>query len=184
MIGDLIVEVHDFLLQHGVRHAFGGALALNYYAEPRGTNDVDVNVSVPFNEIASLVGELGRLGFELERPLAEGIPAAGIRLHRGLDVVDVFSAFDEFHQRVLDNAQVFPLQRGEGRIDLPFLSANDLVVFKLSFNRLRDWADIDAMLDAGTPIDISYVESSLVALHGTTMYPRVAALRARVVARG
>jgi hypothetical protein len=183
MIGDLIVELHELFSKRGIGHAFGGALALNYYAEPRGTNGVDVNVSVPFSDIESLIDELGELGFELDKPLAQAIPAAGVRLHRGLDVVDVFSAFDAFHQRVIDDAQVFPFAWGGGRIDLPFLSANDLIVFKLSFNRLRDWADVDAMLDAGTAIDISYVEASLVALKGPTMYPRVAALRARMATR-
>jgi hypothetical protein len=30
-----------------VPHAFGGALALAYYAEPRATVDIDLNVFVP-----------------------------------------------------------------------------------------------------------------------------------------
>ncbi len=36
---DLVVTVHDRLDQAGVAHAFGGALALAYVAEPRGTVD-------------------------------------------------------------------------------------------------------------------------------------------------
>ena len=31
----------------GIPHAFGGALALAYYATPRATVDIDVNVFVP-----------------------------------------------------------------------------------------------------------------------------------------
>ena len=41
---DLIVAVHEHLSAAKVRHAFGGALALAYVAEPRGTVDIDVNV--------------------------------------------------------------------------------------------------------------------------------------------
>ena len=42
-----VLAVHDHLIGAGVEHAFGGALALAYYAEPRATADVDVNVFAP-----------------------------------------------------------------------------------------------------------------------------------------
>jgi len=31
---DLVLELHDHLVASGVAHAFGGALALSYVAEP------------------------------------------------------------------------------------------------------------------------------------------------------
>ena len=36
---------------------------------------------------------------------------------------------------------------------IPILSATHLAVCKVVFNRPRDWVDIDAMLEHGTPID-------------------------------
>jgi hypothetical protein len=47
-IGEVIIEIDEALRSFGVNHAFGGALALAYYAEPRGTVDIDVNVNVPY----------------------------------------------------------------------------------------------------------------------------------------
>ena len=37
-----VIDVHSRLSSQGVAHAFGGALALAYVADPRGTVDVDV----------------------------------------------------------------------------------------------------------------------------------------------
>ncbi|HEY7952208.1 MAG TPA: hypothetical protein VID70_04420 [Solirubrobacteraceae bacterium] len=41
---DKVLAIHRALAQAKVAHAFGGALALAYYAEPRGTIDIDLNV--------------------------------------------------------------------------------------------------------------------------------------------
>ena len=43
---DLALRVHEHLDVAGIPHAFGGALALGYVAEPRGTVDIDLNVFV------------------------------------------------------------------------------------------------------------------------------------------
>ena len=48
-----------------VPHAFGGAIALAYYAEPRATIDIDLNVFVPApraREIATVLVPLGVAG--------------------------------------------------------------------------------------------------------------------------
>ena len=43
-----LVELHRALAARRIRHAFGGAIALAYWTlDPRGTNDIDVNVFVP-----------------------------------------------------------------------------------------------------------------------------------------
>ena len=39
---------------------------------------------------------------------------------------------------------------------VPFLSCRDLAVFKAFFNRTRDWADLEAMAEAGT-LDVGAV---------------------------
>src|SRR5207237_9463877 len=47
VLGRRLLAVHDGLRNHGVPHAFGGAIALAYCTEePRGTRDLDVNVFV------------------------------------------------------------------------------------------------------------------------------------------
>jgi len=60
---------------------------------------------------------------------------------------------------------------------LPFLSAEDLSVFKLSSARPQDWVDLRAIAAARPDLDVDYVERQLVGLRGPTMYARVARLR-------
>jgi hypothetical protein len=183
VIEDVVWELHRLLDDLGVRHVYGGALALNYYATPRATIDVDVNVAVPFPEADSLVRELEKRGFRPDRTRTQWLPIAGVRLVRDdatgwLAVIDVFFSFDDYHEVVLDNARPLPMLLPSGdRVDVPVMSADDLVVFKASFNRAKDWVDIRAMIDSGIPVDADYVDEHLVALRGPTMYPRVARIR-------
>ncbi len=176
-IGALLVEIDERFRQWGVKHAFGGAMALNFYAEPRATVDIDVNVATNVAEARELIDLLREVGFELEQPLEDLIPAAGARARRASDVVDLFFAFDEFHRRLLERARRIPIRVGGALVEVPVLSADDLVVVKMSFNRGKDWVDIEAMVNSGTPIDITLVERELIAFRGPTMYPRLARLR-------
>jgi len=48
---------------------------------------------------------------------------------------------------------------------IPILAANDLAVFKAFFDRTKDWADIEAMIDARS-LDIHTVIGWLVDLRG------------------
>ena len=179
-IGDVIIEIDSELDAAGVRHAFGGALALAYYAEPRGTVDVDINVEVPFESRSTLLSRLDSIGWHLGADAERSLPADGTRLHQPAEtvVIDLFFAFDELHEVVLDRAVERPFIHSGVRHELRFLSAEDLTIFKMSFGRTKDWADIEAMIAAGTLIDADYVEHQLVQAEGPTVYPSVARLRA------
>ena len=177
---ELVVDVHRVLLAAGQGHAFGGALALAYVAEPRGTVDIDVNVFASASEIDRVLGVFAPLGLTPERPRDEWLPIAGIRLRRACDPypVDVFASLDERYDEIERRCVNHPF--GPERLALPFLSAEDLAVFKLSFGRDKDWADLRAIVDTRPRIDIDYIERQLVGLRGPGMHPRVVRLRALV----
>lgn len=176
-----ILSLHDHFARLRVPHAFGGAVALNYYAEPRATIDVDVNVFVPVDRAPAVIEKLSMVGLRPEKSHAAWAPVAGIRLRGdGGDVADLFFSIDEHYSEVAARVRRFPF--GDPPRRLPFLSAEDLVVFKLSFNRDKDWVDIRQLLVAGTGLDLDYVEAQLIALRGPSMHPRLARLRA--LARG
>ena len=179
MIQDLVVELHDTLEGHGVGHAFGGALALVQYAEPRGTVDIDLNVATEFADRTAVVRILAEAGFRPLDPEETWLPAAGARFAKAgeLATLDVFFAFDEYHAEVIRRARAFPFVASSGTFELPFLAPCDLVVMKLSFNRPKDWVDVGAMVEAGTPLDVDYITDRLVRFRGPTMYPRTARLR-------
>lgn len=174
---DLVLQVSHHLDGAGVSHAFGGALALGYIAEPRGTIDVDVNVFSPMTDIDAVLQVFEAIDLRPELARAAWLPLAGIRLRRDADPfpVDVFPSLDERYAEVERRCERHPFGR-EG-IQLPFLSAEDLTVFKLSFGRDKDWVDIRGIAQASRNLDVAYIEDQLVGLRGTLMLPRLARLR-------
>lgn len=172
------MTVHDHLETLGVAHAFGGALALAYYAEPRGTIDVDVNVFVAFDSATEIVGTFEPLGFTPERPPEEWAAIAGVRLRRAAELpplLDLFFSLDERYDEIARRVQSFPF--GSGGAELPFLSAEDVALFKLSFGRDKDWVDLRRLIVGHPELDVEYIERQLVGLRGPTMYPRLARFR-------
>lgn len=174
---DLVHEVHGLFAQHHIEHAFGGALALAYYAEPRGTLDVDVNVFASFESAPRVVSQLDPLGLEPDQAPEDWSPIAGVRLGRTGDPIhlDLFFSVDDRYREIARRKRRFPFGPEQRR--LPFLSAEDLVIFKLSFGRDKDWVDLRQVVRARPNIDLAYVERQLVGLRGPTMYPRMARLR-------
>lgn len=173
---ELVGAVHSALREAKIPHAFGGALALGYVAAPRGTVDIDVNVFVGIPEMERVAAAVSPLGFSSAAGPTDP-PIAGIRfVHPGEPFpIDFFPSLDPAYEEIAD--RVVRHEFGRGGATLPFLSAEDLCVFKLSFGRPQDWVDLAAVAVAKPDLDLVYVERQVVALRGPTMYPRVARLR-------
>jgi hypothetical protein len=183
-IEELTVAVHHLLEEEGVPHGFGGALALNLYTDPRATRDIDLSAFVPWDRRHETIPVFARLGFTPERSLDDAIPIAGIRLRSPKSdyLIDVFFAIDEHYEQVRNRLVHHPF--GAQRELLPFFSADDIALFKVSFNRDKDWVDLRHLVRDGPPLDLDYIESTLVGLRGPTMHPRIARLRALTAAKG
>jgi hypothetical protein len=117
------------------------------------------------------------LGYRPPPDIDERVPVSGIRFEHVSDPfpLDVFPSLDERYAEVERRRVHHPFGRRDDV--LPFLSAEDLCVFKLSFGRPQDWVDLGAIAGATPGLDVDYVERQLVGLRGPTMYPRVARLR-------
>lgn len=174
---DFVLEIHRTLAGAGLPHAFGGALALAYVAQPRGTVDVDVNVFSPVDEIDTVLGVFGEIDLRAEEPRARWVPIAGIRLRRddGPYPVDLFASLDDRYTEVAARTVTRPF--GPANVGLPFLSAEDLTVFKLSFGREKDWVDLRSIASSQSGLDADYVERQLIGLRGPGMYPRLIRFR-------
>lgn len=152
------VALHRSLAEAGVPHAFGGALALAWCTEQaRGTIDIDVNLFLPLDSIAEGLTALPS-GVVWESSDADLLERDGqARLWWDTTPVDVFFNTTEFHEQAAERARWEPF----GGRDLPFLACRDLAVFKAFFNRTKDWADLEAMAEAGT-LDVPAVLGVLV----------------------
>ena len=174
---ELTIQVHALLEQAGITHAFGGALSLAYVADPRGTADIDVNAFVGADRIGEVVDALAELGAEHEQPLDAWNPSAGLRLRTrdGLFPIDIFVSLDQRYDEIARRRVLHPF--GPDHVPLPFLSVEDLVVFKLSFGRDKDWVDLRAIARSVEHLDLAYIERQLLGLRGSSMHPRLTRLR-------
>ena len=146
-LAERLLAVHDALDAAGVPHAFGGAIAYAYCAEePRGTRDVDVNVFVGPPDARVVLACLPAGVTVAEADIAAAERDAQVRLWWEETPVDLFFDAHDFHRQAAAAVRVVPFT---GRT-IPVLGCTELVVFKTMYNRTRDWADIEAMLEAGT----------------------------------
>jgi hypothetical protein len=148
-MAERIVAINDAL--PSVPHAFGGALALAYYAEPRATIDIDLNLFVPSERFPDVSAPLARLGAGFDDPtVAARIRRDGqARVMWDATPIDLFFSYDAFHEAAAAGRRVVPF----GDRTIPILGAAHLTVCKAVFNRPKDWVDIDAMLAADAEID-------------------------------
>jgi hypothetical protein len=65
-ISQVVLRLIDVLGESGVTYAFGGALALAAWSEPRATADVDVIIWVDAAELDRVVGLMHRAGVQID----------------------------------------------------------------------------------------------------------------------
>jgi hypothetical protein len=147
-----IVAIHHHLDRAKIAHAFGGALALAYYAEPRTTVDIDINVFVAPTAYAAVEDALAPLGVDgIDSTLVER--DGQFRSWWGRTPIDLFFAYDEIHRAMRRDARLVPF--GEDR--LPVLAPEHLLVCKVIFDRPKDWLDIEQMLVCVGDLDLTEI---------------------------
>lgn len=161
---DKVLAMHDTLEADGIGHAFGGALALAYYAEPRSTVDIDVNVFVPPEQFDAVVGALAPLGVAAPVDAAVVERDGQCRMWWGRTPVDVFFAYDEIHDAMRLSVRTVPF--GASRI--PVLGPEHLVVCKAVFDRPKDWLDIEQVVVTVDSLDLEEIRTRLARIVGHT----------------
>jgi hypothetical protein len=180
-LSDKVVRLHEALDAAGVGHAFGGALALAYYGEPRTTVDIDVNVFRPPAAYHDVLAVLRPLGIDRTPPGADVERDGQARVWWGRNPVDLFFAYDPLHDAMRRAARVVPF----GRDSIPVLGPEHLLVAKVAFNRAKDWLDIEQMLVAVDDLDLDEVHRWLDRLlaPGDDRFARLRDLETRLLGR-
>lgn len=159
-LAERIVELHRALARRGVPHAFGGAIALAYWTgDPRATSDVDLNLFVAASDAHRGLSALPS-GVAVPRNTAETVARDGqVRLWWERTPVDLFFDYAPIHTQAAEHHRIVPF----ASIRIPVLGPTELAVFKIMFDRTRDWADIEEMLAAAT-LDVPAVREALEAM--------------------
>jgi hypothetical protein len=147
-----------------VPHAFGGAIAYVFYGLPRSTNDYDINIFLPESDAQRVFDCLAKVGVLWdESSLREAQKAGQVRLDWGSQKVDLFFAYAPYHDEVRRRVRAEDV-RGHR---LTILSGEDIVTFKVIFDRPLDWRDLERLFHQSlTRIDLEYVNHWLTAMLG------------------
>jgi hypothetical protein len=161
-LAEKLLRIHEGLERSGVEHAFGGAIALAYWTEdPRGTSDIDVNLFTSNREPRAALDALPD-GVAYDERSIDAIERDGqIRLFWEDTPIDLFFSNLPIH----DEAERHRRQVQFQDVEIPILGPLELALFKVMFDRTRDWADIEAMLEAGS-LDVDALRELIASLTG------------------
>ncbi len=136
------------------RHAIGGGIALAFHANPRFTNDIDINISVDPTQIDELISALPTQivvtpedveSLQRDKQVRLRWPNDGQDVEQGTPIDIFLPAHPTFHARLDERAEPTSL----GGLTFRIVSATDLTILKVLFDRSKDWVDIEDMLHHG-----------------------------------
>lgn len=161
---DAALHIGHHLSAAGVSYAIGGALAYGWWAIPRATMDVDINLFVEDHALEAALEVLNTAGVEFVRANARGDHEARGMFTATLGPfrIDVFTPSIPFS---MEAARTKVLIHIEGR-PMWVLSAEAICVFKMLFFRPKDLADLERLVSLRADLDGAYVRTWLVDLMG------------------
>jgi hypothetical protein len=161
-VPEVVLAVDDALEAAALPHAFGGALALAYaVGEPRATIDVDVNVFLDAEQAERAFAALPRGVAWGDDDVELAVRDGQVRVWWGDVALDLFFDYHPFHAHAAGTALTVPFADRHIRV----LAPDELAVFKAFFDRTKDWADLEAMVEVGS-FDVGAVRGWLVRLLG------------------
>ncbi|MEX0613820.1 MAG: hypothetical protein WD229_17005, partial [Pirellulales bacterium] len=146
-------------------YALGGAIALGFWAEPRGTLDVDVTLFLPPGQPTACVRVLQKIGCDLRADeVMQSFAQYGYcEVNFGGFRIDVFLPTILFYEQARQRRKRVLL----GDQPVMIWDAETLCVFKMMFFRRKDLADVEQILRmAGEQLDRDWVLKHLTDLYG------------------
>lgn len=143
-LADKVKAVHRSLEQASIPHAFGGALALAHYAEPRETHDIDVNVFLPTERWAEVRDVLAPLGIGMEMDENELKREGEVKLGWDTNPIHLFFSRDPLHEEMPRKVRQVSFD-GE---TIPLVAPEHLVIRKKLLARPKDRRDVEKILDS------------------------------------
>ena len=177
---DFVARVLD---QLGLVYQLGGSVASSSYGDPRGTNDVDVEVDIEPHHVADLVRLLGEQFVITPEMINEAL-----RYRRSFNLIpwesiakiDVFVPKNRAYDRQALERRVFGVDMGNGEIAPYWVnSPEDTILRKLEWYRMgnhvsdQKWKDVLAVLKLQTfNLDLDYMQHWAPQLNVTDLLER------------
>jgi hypothetical protein len=151
---DVVVALGNIFARLQLRFAIGGALANNYWGIVRATRDVDCRISLPAIKYQAFADELNAVGCTMRdkdgRHVAITVPqlleqvrhGKLIECYRNRVRIELFVPAVALQDEVLRRAIPIRLRDCE----IPITTAEDLILLKLVFHRVKDLQDVCGIL--------------------------------------
>ena len=158
--------------ERGQEYAVGGAIALGFWAEPRGTVDLDLTLYLSPEQPSECIRLLQQIGCDLNG--TEALASLGEHGYcratfQGLRV-DTFLPTIPFYETARSRRRRVTL----GEQEVAIWDPETLAVFKMMFFRRKDIADIEQILRIqAETLDRDWIRKQLVDIYGSRD-PRVA----------
>ena len=162
----LLKALATVLRKRGLRWYLFGARAAIFYGRPRYTADVDVTVAVDVADVPALIEDLKRAKLAVRKEALGGlklaafvgrsrvIPLEHLPTARPLDLV---LAGDAFEAEFLTRAKI----RSIGKVRIPVISPEDLIVTKIIAGRAKDLDDVAGVLRAQRRLNLARIRTLL-----------------------
>jgi hypothetical protein len=143
---DALKEIALFLKKKRFRFALIGGLAASCRGQARTTNDVDLTIWAEIGEELPILKAILKKFRARESDPIEFALANRVLLVKATNSVpiDIGLAMHPFEDEMLSRATQFEVVKG---LNLPVLSAEDVVVTKVFAGRPRDWFDVEGLFD-------------------------------------
>lgn len=130
-----------------IPYMFVGGLAVNYYGFPRATFDVDVAVLLKKEKVKEFVSALKKGGFIIHKKEVFLIQKLGnqffVTVPSSPYRIDIFLAKKDYERHILKRRKKKTIF---GR-ETFFISAEDLILTKLTLNRAQDMEDARGVME-------------------------------------
>jgi hypothetical protein len=147
-VRQLLLDAGSALETAGIAYAVIGGCARNAYAEPRATKDVDFVAAGDLASYEAAVKALAARGFLQATTVGEETePVPDLVLYRDTNRrrVDILFAKTEFERSALARRET---RAPYDAVQLPVVSPEDLIVYKLIAGRTQDFADVEVVITA------------------------------------
>jgi hypothetical protein len=150
----LIDELADALGRLGLRYALGGALATSYWGVPRTTQDIDLLVALPALKYQELADALDALGCKQRDERGQWVTPSVACMRRQVaernliecrcdsTLIELFVPVVPLQDEILRRA----VPKMLGARQMPITSAEDMILLKLAFHRIKDLQDVRGIL--------------------------------------
>jgi len=137
-------ELLGLLEEHKIEYLIIGGYAVAFYGYPRFTKDIDIFYHISPANIQKLQKALLVFGFSFEELPEELFRSKGNIITFGVEPIRI-DIINEIAGVTFDNAWIKRVRGKYGKVEVNFISKQDLIKNKTSTPRLQDKADAEKL---------------------------------------